>query len=139
MEKKERRISLLREKRGEGYVDICIGALVFAALAVFALGLFAFLGERTAMDAYADRLAEVCAFEGRVPSDLTERVPPPKESYEVEAGADDYFDEAAGTVQLGETLWVRVTYTGRLEGVFGFGIPVTVSVERKALSERYWK
>lgn len=120
-------------------MDICIGALVFAAICVFALGLFTFLGERTAMDAYADRLAEVCAFEGRIPSDLTERVPPPKDAYEVAAGADGYFDEAEGTVQLGETLWVKVTYTGRLEGVFGFGIPVTVSVERKALSERYWK
>ena len=50
-----------------------------------------------------------------------------------------YFNEAYRRVQLGTRMWVTISKDTYIKGLGIFKIPVTVSVTRSGLSERYWK
>ena len=47
---------LLRAKRGEGYVDMCVGVVVFVMILVIAVNIFSFITLRIEMDQIADDL-----------------------------------------------------------------------------------
>ncbi len=59
--------------------------------------------------------------------------------YDIDYGADEYFDASAETVQLGDSMWVEVSAGIDVKGAGAFKIPITVSVKRFGISERYHK
>ena len=59
--------------------------------------------------------------------------------YDLDWGADKFFNTAYSRVQLGDRMWVKVSVDTYIKGLGVFKIPVTVSVKKSGLSEKYWK
>lgn len=59
--------------------------------------------------------------------------------YDIDYGADRYFNSTYHRVQLGERMWVEISKHTYIKGLGVFKIPVTVSVKKSGLSEKYWK
>ena len=130
------------KKRGEGYIDVCIAVVVVVMLIVLMLNLFSFLNVKIQLDRVADELIEVSTFYGgftdefeTASQELTERTT----EYEVICTADEWYNQPLKRVQLGDKMTLTVQKQTYLKGVGGFQIPVTVTVTRSGISERYWK
>ena len=133
---------ILKSRRGEGYIDICIGVIVFVMILVIAINIFSFITLRVEMDQIADELLESATFTGCFGSDFQSRNAELKEqyySYDVSYGADEYFNSTYHRVQLGHVMNVTVTVHTEVKGLGIFSIPVTLSVTRSGLSQKYWK
>lgn len=133
---------LLHSKKGEGYVDMCVGVVVFVMILVIAINIFEFITLRIEMDQIADDLIESATYAGcfdddfwNADSDMLDQY----YYYDIDYGADRYFNTAYNRVQLGERMWVKISKHTYIKGLGVFKIPVTVSVKKSGLSERYWK
>ena len=133
---------LLYSKKGEGYVDMCVGVVVFVMILVIAINIFEFITLRIEMDQIADDLIEAATYAGcfdddfwNADSDMLDQY----YYYDIDYGADRYFNSVYGRVQLGERMWVKISKHTYIKGLGLFKIPVTVSVKKSGLSERYWK
>ena len=129
-------------KRGEGYVDICVGVICFVMVLILAVNIFSFITLRVEMDEIADELIEEATYSGAFGTDFTTRCNALKtryDSFSVETGADKYFNSTYKRVQLGDPMWVTVSVQTYLKGIGAFRIPITVSVTKTGLSEKYWK
>ena len=131
------------KKRGEGYVDVCVGVIAFVMLLVIAINIFSFIDLRLNMDQIADELLETATFTGSYDREFRDRVDELKEQYgldfTVSCGADEFFNSTFQRVQLGHTMTVTVSVKTKIQGLGAFSIPVTISVTRSGLSQRYWK
>ena len=87
----------------------------------------------SAADAAHMRLALLC--QKRFPIDFAYEY----YYYDIDYGADEYFNSTYQRVQLGEKMWVTISKHTYVKGLGVFKIPVTVSVTRSGLSEKYWK
>ena len=133
---------LLREKRGEGYVDMCVGVVVFVMILVIAVNIFSFITLRIEMDQIADDLIEAATYAGCFDDDFWNADGDMLDQYyyyDIDYGADRYFNSVYGRVQLGERMWVKISKHTYIKGLGVFEIPVTVSVKKSGLSEKYWK
>ena len=52
---------ILHSKKGEGYVDMCVGVVVFVMILVIAINIFSFITLRIEMDQIADIMARIAA------------------------------------------------------------------------------
>jgi hypothetical protein len=133
---------LLSSNRGEGYVDICVGVVVFVMVLIIAINIFSFITLKAEMDQIAEDLIESATYTGEFSDDFWNANSYNLEKYydyEVDYGADEYFNTGYNRVQLGKRMWVTVSKETYVKGLGIFKIPVTVSVTRSGLSERYWK
>ncbi len=133
---------LLRTKRGEGYVDMCVGVVVFVMILVIAVNIFSFITLRIEMDQIADDLIEAATYAGCFDDDFWNADGDMLDQYyyyDIDYGADRYFNSVYGRVQLGERMWVKISKHTYIKGLGVFEIPVTVSVKKSGLSEKYWK
>lgn len=137
----ERFAERIRPRRGEGYIELCVGVLVFVLILVLAMNLFSLLTLRVELGSIAETLLEAATESGAFGSEYESM----KNALEDENGiftaefrADTYFNTARRLVQLGERMEVTVSAEATF-GVGSFGFPVTVTVTRHGLSERYWK
>ena len=133
---------LLCAKRGEGYVDMCVGVVVFVMILVIAVNIFSFITLRIEMDQIADELIEAATYAGcfddyfwHADSDMLDQY----YYYDIDYGADRYFNSTYRRVQLSERMWVEISKHTYIKGLGVFKIPVTVTVRKSGLSERYWK
>ena len=55
---------ILHSKKGEGYVDMCVGVVVFVMILVIAINIFSFITLRIEMDQIADELIEAATYAG---------------------------------------------------------------------------
>lgn len=134
--------NLLRCKNGEGYIDICVGVIVFVMVLVIAINIFSFVTLRIEMDQIADDLIESAAYSGCFGSDFENRNSDMKNEYfdyGLVYGADNYFNSAYKRVQLGNKMWVDISVQTYIKGLGVFKIPVTLNVHKSGLSEKYWK
>ncbi len=132
----------LKNKRGEGYIDMCVGVVVFVMVLVIAINIFSFITLRIELDQVADELIEAATYSGEFRSDFNKADNAMMEdyfNYDLDWGADKFFNTALGRVQLGDRMWVEVSYDTYIKGLGVFKIPVTVTVKKSGLSERYWK
>ncbi len=132
----------LKNKRGEGYIDMCVGVVVFVMVLVIAINIFSFIALRIELDQVADELIEAATYSGEFRSDFNKADNAMMEdyfNYDLDWGADKFFNTALGRVQLGDRMWVEVSYDTYIKGLGVFKIPVTVTVKKSGLSERYWK
>lgn len=133
---------LMKNKKAEGYIDICVGVIVFVMVLVIAVNIFSFITLKIEMDQIAEELIEAATYSGCFGDDFLERDSDMMGEYfyyVIDYGADEYFNSAYKRVQLGDKMWVTISKQTYVKGLGVFRIPVTVSVTRSGLSEKYWK
>ena len=125
--------NIMKNRRGEGYIDICVGVVVFVMVLVIAINIFSFVALRVEMDQIADELIESATYYGcfDMRSDYFD--------FTTSYGADKYFNSTYHRVQLGNKMWVTVSVQTYVKGLGAFKIPVTLTVKKSGLSEKYWK
>ncbi len=132
----------LKNKRGEGYIDICVMIISFISCLVIALNIFSFITLKVEMDTIAEELIESATYEGEFGDEFENRTETMKDVYyefETEYGADEWFNTTLERVQLGDEMWVTISKETYVKGLGAFKIPVTVKVTRSGISEKYWK
>lgn len=134
--------NFLKNRKGEGYIDTCVGVVCFCLLLVLAINLFSFVTMRIELDQIADALLESATESGAFSTEFRDRKTALEADYypfAVATDADRYFNSTLNRVQLGERMQVTVSVTTAVRGLGLVEIPVTVSVKKTGLSERYWK
>ncbi len=132
---------IFNSKKGDGYVDVCIGVVVFVMVLVIAMNIFEFVTLRVEMDQIADELIEAATFSGEFNDDFTDTDMAMLDDYyyyDIDYGADEYFNTAYQRVQLGDRMWVKISVDTYIKGL-GIKIPITLTVKKSGLSEKYWK
>jgi hypothetical protein len=132
----------LKNRRGEGYIDICVMIISFISCLVIALNIFSFITLKVEMDTIAEELIESATYEGEFGDEFENRTETMKDVYyefETEYGADEWFNTTLERVQLGDEMWVTISKETYVKGLGAFKIPVTVKVTRSGISEKYWK
>ena len=135
-------LKAIRNKKAEGYIDICVGVVVFVMVLVIAINIFSFITLKVEMDQIAEELIEAATYSGSFDTRCDQCCADMQDDYvgfDVDYGADSYFNSTYERVQLGERMWVTVSVQTYVHGLGVFKIPVTVSVTRSGLSEKYWK
>lgn len=133
---------MMKSKRGEGYVDICVGVIVFVMILVIAINIFSFITLRIELDRIADEILDASTYSGAFGNDSQdayERMLDEYYDFDLELDADEYYNTAYKRVQLGHAMYVTVSVDTYIKGLGVFRIPVTVSVTRSGLSQKYWK
>lgn len=133
---------LLKCKKGEGYIDICVGVIVFVMVLVIAINIFSFVTLRIEMDQIADELIEAATYSGCFGDDFWDRDDDMMDEYfyyDLNYDADRYYNSVYNRVQLGNKMWVEVSVRTYVKGLGVFKIPVTLKVHKSGLSEKYWK
>ena len=128
---------ILRSKRGEGYLDVCI--LVLCAMLVIALAVrvFPVFVAKQQLDTFATELVREAELYGRVGTETTRRA----QSLREQTGLDpDISWSSTGRIQLNQEITVVLTYETNLGLFAGFGsFPITLRSEATGKSEVYWK
>lgn len=133
----------LKNKRGDGYIDVVVAVLVSMMLIVLSLNVFSFFTLHQDLDYFAKEMVEAACADGQTGSEAVRRA----EELSEELGiSPSYFWNAeymtptsARRVQLGDSMSIQVQYTSYVQGLGIVRIPVTMTVTHSGLSERYWK
>lgn len=132
----DRTRTILKDQRGEGYIDVVVILLV--ALLVIALGMkvFPVFIAKNELNTFADELARVAEIEGRIGSATNIKA----NELRATTGLDPSINwSTTGRVQLNEEFTVTVTQVVDI-GFFEFGsFPITLTSKSTGRSEVYWK
>lgn len=128
---------ILRNERGEGYIDTCV--LVLCAVLVIALAvrvLPVFIAKQQ-LDTFATELVREAEVTGRVGSETSRRAAVLQERLGIDP---DITWSTGGRIQLNEEVTVILTLQEDI-GLFGnFGsFPITLQAQATGKSEVYWK
>ena len=128
---------ILKSKRGEGYIDVCV--LVLCTMLVIALAvqvLPAFIAKQQ-LDTFATELVREAEIAGRVGSETNRR----EQALREQTGLDPTVQWSdTGRIQLNEEVSVTLTYEIDLGLFAGFGsFPITLRADDTGKSEVYWK
>ena len=130
--------NVLREKRGEGYIDIAVGILCLMLVIALAVSLFPVFMVKQQLNRFADEIVRQAEIVGS--TSVNRRI----EELREETGLDpeiswdcDYFE--GSKVQLNGD--IAVTLTRRINlGFFQFGsFPVEIRARASGKSEVYYK
>ena len=130
--------NVLREKRGEGYIDIAVGSLCLMLVIALAVSLFPVFMVKQQLNRFADEIVRQAEIVGS--TSVNRRI----EELREETGLDpeiswdcDYFE--GSKVQLNGD--IAVTLTCRINlGFFQFGsFPVEIRARASGKSEVYYK
>lgn len=128
---------LIREKKGEGYIDVAV--MVFCVMLVIALGvrLFPIYITKLQADNFADELVREAEISGRVGSETANR----QRVLQEKTGLNPNVSWSTnGRIQLNEEVTVTVTIQKDLGLFGGFGsFPITIKARASGKSEVYWK
>ena len=112
---------LLHSKKGEGYVDMCVGVVVFVMILVIAINIFEFITLRIEMDQIADDLIEAATYAGCFDDDFWNADGDMLDQYyyyDIDYGADRYFNSSAAVNSaLPERQW-------RISSISVSGLPM---------------
>lgn len=130
-------------RKGEGYIETAVSVIAAMMTVVIVLNIFSFITIKQDMDYFASQIAEKACSQGNTVTGIEDR----KNTLAGETGISpeisfegtEYFDRAAGKVQYGENISVRITYRTYVKGLGLFRIPVTLSASCSGLSRKYWK
>ena len=128
---------ILRSRRGEGYIDVCV--LVLCAMLVIALALkvLPVYVAKQQLDTFAAELVREAEITGRVGSETTSRAQVLSERLEIDP---DIRWSRTGRIQLNEEVTVTLTHEIDLGLFAGFGsFPITLRADATGKSEVYWK
>lgn len=130
-------LKLLKSKRGEGYIDVCV--LVLCAILVIALAvqvLPVFIAKHQ-LDTYATELCREAEISGRVGSETNRRAAVLTE----QTGLSPRISwSKTGNIQLNQEITVTLTLEKNIGLFGGFGsFPITLRSEASGKSEVYHK
>ena len=130
-------VRILRQKRGDGYIDtavIVLCAILVIALAVRVLPVFI---DKHKLDTFAAELVREAEISGRVGSETTERENRLKENLGIEP---EVSWSRTGNIQINHEVTVTLTLQRNLGLFGGFGsFPVTLTSRATGKSEVYHK
>ncbi len=133
-------IKLLRNKKGESYIDVAITVLVVAFLLVFMVNIVSLVALNQNMKTAADQIAEYASMNGTI--DINEFVDGQREKVGVYFSCNFTGSEtmnSSGKVQLGGSIVCTLTYGGSILG-FGDVVHVTrITASAHGISRVYWK
>ena len=128
---------ILKSRRGEGYIDVCV--LVLCAMLVIALAVkvFPVYIAKQQIDTFATELIREAEIAGRVGSETNRR----EQALREQTGLDpDISWSRSGRIQLNQEVTVTVTYQTNIGLFGGFGsFPITLRSDASGKSEVYWK
>lgn len=130
-------LKLLKSKRGEGYIDVCVlvlCAMLVIALAVQVLPVFI---AKNQLDTYATELCREAEISGRVGSETSRRAAVLTE----QTGLSPRISwSKTGNIQLNQEITVTLTLDMNIGMFGGFGsFPITLRSEASGKSEVYHK
>lgn len=129
-------------KKGEGYIDVCVGIIALLSVLVLTLNVYSFLTLKQDLDEISEQLIEVAAYNGCFGDEFNQRAESLKEQlfdFDVSVSADSYYNATYKRVQLGNTMRVTVSVHTKVVGIGIVNIPITCSSTRSGISEHYWK
>ena len=95
---------VLSSRKGEGYIDMCVGVVVFVMILVIAINIFSFITLKVEMDQIAEDLIESATYSGEFDTDFWNADMYNLDEYyyyDIDFGADEYFNAGYNRVQLG--------------------------------------
>ena len=129
--------SILKSRRAEGYIDVCV--LVLCAMLVIALAVrvFPVYIQKQQVDTFAVELIREAEIAGRVGSETSRR----EQALREKTGLQPTVSwSKTGKIQLNEEVMVTVTYGANIGLFSGFGsFPITLRSDAVGKSEVYWK
>ena len=127
---------LLRSKRGEGYIDVCIIVLVVIMILALFNAAAPVMTVKMQLDNFADELVREAEISGRIGAETTARARVLSEK----TGLSPKIEWSRnGKIPLNQEFSVTLTVTLDI-GFGGFGsFPVTLTSKASGKSEVYWK
>ena len=130
-------LKLLKNKRGEGYIDVAVLVLCVMLVIAMAVSVLPVFVTKNKLDTYATELCREAEIAGRVGSETTLRAQVLTEK----TGLNPSISwSKTGKIQINEEF--TVTFATQVDlGLFGgFGsFPITLRAEASGKSEVYWK
>ena len=133
---------MMKNKRAEGYIDICIGIIALLSVLVLTLNVYSFLTLKQDLDEISQQLIEVATYNGCFGDEFNQRANSLRDQlfdFDVETSASSYYNAAYKKVQLGNTMKVTVKVHTNVVGIGIVNIPITCTSTRSGISEHYWK
>ncbi|MGN1339294.1 MAG: DUF4320 family protein [Oscillospiraceae bacterium] len=127
---------ILRSKRGEGYIDVCIIMLVVIMILALFTAAAPVMTAKMQLDNFADELVREAEISGRIGAETTSRARVISEK----TGLSPKIEWSRnGKIPLNQEFTVTLTVTLDI-GFGGFGsFPVTLTSKASGKSEVYWK
>ena len=127
---------LLRSKRGEGYIDVCIIVLIVIVILALFTAVAPVMSAKIQLDNYADELAREAEIAGRIGAETTARA----QTLNEKTGLSPEIQwSRTGKIQLNQEFTVTCTVVKDI-GFGSFGsFPVTLTAKASGRSEVYWK
>ena len=132
----------IRNRKGEGYVDVAVAILVISFLLILLVSVFGIIHQKQTLNQMAEQIVEVAAINGCVDGEAMERFEvlcehmgvTPQISFDAE-----YYDEDSGKVQLGDIISCTLTMDTSLIGFGGELFPIELTVTANGVSQVYWR
>lgn len=134
--------SVLKNKRGWGYIDVIVMTLCSTLFLVLALNVFTFLAQRQKLDYFAREMLQIAIMNGTYNDDVIDHR---MSDLKKETGLNPVIEFSAsktignGKVQYGEIIKVNLTYNTSFQGFGVIDIPLTLTVQKSGVSQKYWK
>ena len=130
----------IRNRKGEGYVDVAVAILVISFLLILLVSVFGIIHQKQTLNQMAEQIVEVAAINGCVDGEAMERFAvlceqmrvTPQISFDVE-----YYDEDSGKVQLGDIISCTLSMDTSLIGFGGELFPIELTVTANGVSQVY--
>ena len=133
-------MKMLKNKKGETYIDVAITVMIVAFVLVFAVSVVSLVALNQNIKTAADQLTDYAAMNGTISVDDY------AQSLKDKFGVDFSYSfagsrtlDSSGHVQLGEEIVCTLTYRLNIIGFDGFIQPVTIHASSSGLSQIYWK
>jgi hypothetical protein len=128
---------VLKNRRGEGYIDVAVLVLCVMLVIAVAVSVLPVFVTKNKLDTYAAELCREAEIAGRVGSETTLRAQVLTEK----TGLNPNISwSKSGKIQLNQEFTVTVTTQTDLGLFGGFGsFPVTLKAQASGKSEVYWK
>ena len=130
-------IRALKNRRGEGYIDICLLVLVAMLVLALCLKVLPVFVAKQQLDTFATELCREAEISGRVGSETNRRAAVLREKTGIDP---DIIWSDSGELQLNQEVTVIVTLRMNIGLFDSFGsFPVTLRAQASGKSEVYWK
>ncbi len=130
----------LRNKRGEGYIDVAVTIMIVSFVLVFAVNMVSLVSLTQNIKVAADQLVEYASLNGT--TDIDEYAEKLKEKLGVDftySFSGTTYHNGTTHVQLGDRIECTVTYSLRIGGFGEFIQPLTITAGAGGLSQVYWR
>lgn len=130
-------LKLLKDKSGEGYIDVAVLVLCSMLVIALAVKLFPVFIAKQQIDTFATELIREAEISGRVGSETSRR----EQLLREKTGLIPTVSwSKTGRIQLNEEIKVTVIYKADIGLFGGFGsFPITLRADAAGRSEVYWK